>query len=114
MKLGAAELWRRRARWEAAPTTTGRVSTARWLGSGKQDGEVYECRNQWWNPLKWMHQLKSGGYGQGCSACPRVSVGQLRSGLGLAVPEATVKVCGVAVARLQGKSWAPIPSNGQW
>ena len=24
-----------------------------------------------------------------------------------------MKVCGVTVARLQGKSWAPIPSNGQ-
>ena len=23
-----------------------------------------------------------------------------------------MKVCGVVVARLQGKSWAPIPSNG--
>ena len=23
-----------------------------------------------------------------------------------------MKVCGVAVARLQGKSWAPTPSNG--
>ena len=36
----------------AAPTTTGRVGTARRPGSGKQDGKVYECRNQWWNPLK--------------------------------------------------------------
>jgi hypothetical protein len=36
----------------AASTTTGRVGTARRPGSGKQDGEVYECRNQWWNPLK--------------------------------------------------------------
>jgi hypothetical protein len=31
--------------WQAAPTTTGRASTARWSGSGKQDGKVYE-RNQ--------------------------------------------------------------------
>ena len=36
----------------AASTTTGRVGTARRPGSGKHDGEVYECRNQWWNPLK--------------------------------------------------------------
>ena len=21
-------------------------------GSASEDGEVYECRNQWWNPLK--------------------------------------------------------------
>lgn len=26
--------------------------------------------------------------------------------------EATVKVCGVVVAMLQGHSWAPTPSNG--
>ena len=31
----------------------------------------------------------------------------------VAVREATVKVCGVAVARLQGHSWAPTLSNGQ-
>ena len=36
----------------AAPTTTGRAGTARRLGPGKQDGTVYECRNQWLNPLK--------------------------------------------------------------
>jgi hypothetical protein len=30
---------------QAAPTTTGRASTARWSGSGKQDGKVY-VRNQ--------------------------------------------------------------------
>ena len=28
--------------------------------------------------------------------------------------EATAKSCGVAVARLQGNSWAPTPSNGAW
>ncbi len=31
-----------------------------------------------------------------------------------AVTEATRKGCGVLVARLQGKSWAPPPSIGQW
>ena len=36
----------------AAPTTPGRVGTTRRLGSGKQDGKVYERRNQWWNPRK--------------------------------------------------------------
>jgi len=36
----------------AALTTTGRVGTARRPGSGKRDGKVYECRNQWLNPLK--------------------------------------------------------------
>jgi len=38
--------------WQAAPTTTGRVGTARRPGSGKRDGKVYGCRNQWLNPLK--------------------------------------------------------------
>jgi hypothetical protein len=36
----------------AALTTTGRVGTTRRFGSGKQDGKVYESRNQWSNPLK--------------------------------------------------------------
>jgi hypothetical protein len=36
----------------AALTTTERVGTTRRPGSGKQDGKVYERRNQWWNPLK--------------------------------------------------------------
>jgi len=30
------------------------------------------------------------------------------------VVEATVKACGVAVARLQGQSWAPPSSTGTW
>jgi hypothetical protein len=30
----------------------------------------------------------------------------------MADEEATAKACGVTVARLQGKSWAPTPSNG--
>jgi hypothetical protein len=28
--------------------------------------------------------------------------------------EATRKACGVLVARLQGHSWTPTPSNGTW
>jgi hypothetical protein len=36
----------------AAPTTPEWVGTVRRSRSGKQDGKVYECRNQWWNPLK--------------------------------------------------------------
>ena len=43
----------RAVRVGAAPTTTGRVGTVRRPGSGKRDGEAYECRNQWWNPRKW-------------------------------------------------------------
>ncbi len=36
-----------RKRVGAALTTTGRAGTARRLEPGKQDEEVYECRNQW-------------------------------------------------------------------
>jgi hypothetical protein len=53
MKLGAAESGRCRGEVGAAPTTTGRPGTARRGGPGKRDGQVHECRNQWWNPLKW-------------------------------------------------------------
>jgi hypothetical protein len=36
----------------AALTKPGRFGTTRQVGPGKQDGKVYECRNQWLNPLK--------------------------------------------------------------
>jgi hypothetical protein len=36
----------------AALTTTERVGTTRRPGSGKRDGTVYVCRNQWSNPRK--------------------------------------------------------------
>lgn len=97
----------------AAPTTTGRPGTARRGGPAKRDGQVHVCRNQWWNPLKW--NVGSNLADRGRSAVhTRIAAarrGTLGSVLGLAGSEATVKVCGVAVARLQGKSWAPIPSN---
>jgi hypothetical protein len=98
----------------AAPTTTGRVGTARRLGSGKRDGKVYECRNQWLNPLK--SRTGSNLADMGRSAvharvrCARATpMPMSRNGW-----EATGKCCGVPVARLQGKSWAPPPSMGQW
>jgi hypothetical protein len=113
MKLGAAGLGRCRALVGAAPTTTGRASTARWCGPGKRDGQVYVCRNQWSNPLKW--NAGSNLVDMGRSAVhTRVEMAWVTLGsvLGLAGSEATVKVCGVAVARLQGQSWTPIPSTG--
>jgi hypothetical protein len=96
----------------AALTTTGRVGTARRSGSGKRDGKVYECRNQWSNPRK----SKTGSNlvdmgriavhaGQSCSATPKLVNG--------AGGEAMRKACGVLMAMLSGKSWASHPSNGQ-
>src|SRR3954453_19144229 len=105
-----------RRRTEAALTTTGRASTARWSGSGKRDGKAY-VRNQRLNAPQESHQLEPGGSGLDCSAHPTGMVsdaagrGTLRLG-DVAGQEATVKACGVAVAMLQGHSWAPPPSNG--
>src|SRR3954449_455294 len=105
-----------RKRAEAALTTTGRASTVRWPGSGKRDGKAY-VRNQRLNAPQESHQLQPGGSGLDCSAHP---IGMANSGAGRGTPglgdvagrEATVKACGVAVAMLQGHSWAPTPSNG--
>src|SRR5687767_6580066 len=105
-----------RRRAEAALTTTGRASTARWPGSGKRDGKAY-VRNQRLNAPQESHQLEPGGSGLDCSAHP---TGSLRGVTGRGTPgpgdvagrEATVNACGVAVAMLQGHSWAPTPSNG--
>ena len=95
----------------AAPTTPGRIGTARGCGSGQRDGKVYE-RNQCLTPLNgppariwWIwagrgaHLLPAGG-------------GELLGRHVFTGREATVKACGVAVAMLQGHSWAPTPSNG--
>lgn len=98
-------------RTEAAPTTTGRISTARWSGSGKQDGKVY-VRNQRLNASQESHRLKSGGSGPGSSAHPHTNVRGTPQSVDVADSEATVKACGVAVAMLQGHSWAPTPSSG--
>jgi hypothetical protein len=52
LKLRAALILEAQERVGAALTTTGRVGTTRRPGSGKRDGTVYVCRNQWSNPLK--------------------------------------------------------------
>lgn len=104
---------------EAALTTTGRARTARWPGSGKQDGKAY-VRNQRLKAPQESHQLEPGGSGLDSSAHPGhditaggVGVVGGTPGLGdVAGREATAKACGVAVAMLQGHSWAPTPSNG--
>ena len=54
-----------RGRVGAASTTPGRAGTARRSGSGKQGGEAYGCRNQWWTPLKKSDRREPGGCGPG-------------------------------------------------
>jgi L-alanine-DL-glutamate epimerase-like enolase superfamily enzyme len=104
-----------RGRVGAALTTTGRVGTARRPGSGKQDEKVQRAVNQWWNPRKlgtpaptwWMWA----GQQRATTLLPG---GRLQHGVVPAVLEATGKACGVPVARLPGKSWAPPSSTGRW
>jgi hypothetical protein len=104
-------------RVEAAPTTTRRASTARWFGLGKRDGKAH-VRNQRLNASQETLQLEPGGSGLVSSAHPHDgehdhAVGRGTPGPGdVAGREATVKACGVAVAMLQGHSWAPTPSIG--
>jgi hypothetical protein len=54
------------------------------------------------------------GAGQQCTLVPRVGRGGSLSGVRSVGIEATGKVYGVPVARLQGNSWLPIPSSGLW
>jgi len=73
-------------------------------------------RNQRLNASQETHQLEPGGSGLDSNAHPHdddvaVVWGTLWSGH-VADGEATVKACGVVVARLQGHSWTPTPSKG--
>jgi len=100
-----------RVRLKAALTTTGRTSTVRWSGSGKQDRKAY-VRNQRYKAPKVAHQLQSDGYGLESSACPCFDVRITPWSVRNVDREATVKVCGVAVAMLQEHSWVPTLSSG--
>ena len=100
-----------RGRLKAALTTTGRTSTVRWSGSGKQDRKAY-VRNQRLKAPKERYQLQSDGYGLGSSAYSHPWVRQLLDRLIPPVTEAMVNVCGVAVAMLKGQSWVPTLSHG--
>ena len=98
---------------EAALTTTGRASTVRWHGSGKRDGKVY-ARNQRRNaPQAKTTSSNLTDRGWVATRTRLASAGRGTFGPGyVAGREATVKDCGVAVARLQGHSWAPTPLKG--
>jgi hypothetical protein len=96
----------------AASTTPGRVGTARRLGFGKRDGEVYVCRNQWWNPLKKSDRLEPGGCGPGWqfAACLYNRGGWLQAGgvVGLGV---AMKDCGVVATWAAGEKLGTDPVN---
>jgi hypothetical protein len=96
----------------AALTTTERVGTTRRPGTGKRDGTVYECRNQWSNPRKsrtgsnLVDLGRAAVHARGLARTTPMPV----NGAG---QEAMGKACGVPMAKLPGKSWAPHPSSGQ-
>ena len=69
-------------------------------------------RNQRLKDPKERYQLQSGRYGLGSSAYSHPQVRQLLDRLIPPVTEATMNVCGVAVAMLQEQSWVPTLSNG--
>jgi hypothetical protein len=97
--------------WQAAPTTTGRASTARWSGPGKQDGKVY-VRNQRLNAPQAQTTSSNLADVGWVATRPRMDRGELPGPVNVVGREAMPKVCGVGVARSQGHSWAPNPSNG--
>ena len=69
-------------------------------------------RNQRLKASKEIHQLESDRSGLDSNAYPHGEAvrGTLRS-VDIAGLEAMVNACGVAVAMLQGHSWAPTPSK---
>jgi hypothetical protein len=91
----------------AASTTPRRSSTARWGELGKQDGAVYERRNQWWNPLK-----KSDRLGTWLMAGIAVRRTPLQPGRTVSAPIApgtTVKSCGVVAVMPAGEKLGTYP-----
>jgi hypothetical protein len=72
---------------------------------------VYECRNQWWNPLKSGTGSNLVDVGRYCSAAVASGNEGAGSGVGVAKvgPGVTVKVCGVAVARAAGEELGTYP-----
>jgi len=92
----------------AASTTPGRAGTARQPGHGKQDGEVYERRNQWWNPLKKSGPAANLADGRDGSAPNPLTTGG--NGLGAeCAPGATVTCCGIAVDKPAGEKLGTDP-----
>jgi hypothetical protein len=96
----------------AALTTTERVGTTSRPGSGKRDGTVYVCRNQGSNPRtsragsNLVELGRAAAHARGLARTTPLPV----HGAG---QEAMGQACGVPVAKLPGKSWAPHPSRGQ-
>jgi hypothetical protein len=112
LKLGVADFWRRRRRWEAAPTTPGRAGTARRCGFGKRDEKLY-ARNQCLTPRNCPAGSNLADLGRDAAHATGCG-GDFEAGVFKAGGKATVKVCGVGVAMLPGYSWTAPSSTGWW
>jgi hypothetical protein len=113
-KLGAAYP-PERAEWVASSPDndgTGQYCQMAWVRQARREGVREKPAAE--RLSSEFHQLEPGGSGLGRSAHPHRQFGAGNSWIGIAVVdrEATVKVCGVTVAMLQGQSWAPHPSSG--
>ncbi len=113
-KLGAAYP-PERAEWVASSPDndgTGQYCQMAWVRLARREGVREKPAAE--RLSSEFHQLQPGGSGLGRSAHPHKLFGAGNSWIGIAVVdrEATVKVCGVTVAMLQGQSWAPHPSSG--
>jgi hypothetical protein len=70
--------------------------------------------NQWQSPVSGVPALNLADMGRSAACAYRLGRGgRLRKPGEIAGPEAVVKVCGVAMARLPGHSWAPTSSTGR-
>jgi hypothetical protein len=79
LKLGAARPRGREEGWTAAPTTPGRVGTARRPGSGKRDGKVY-VRNQRSKTAQVNPPARTWRIGAGERRAPALQAGNSRAG----------------------------------
>jgi hypothetical protein len=103
---------RRRGQTDAAPTTPRPVGTARRPGLGKRSRTVY-VRNQ--RPNAPQEKTTSSNLADGGWVAVHARGGRATRWSGdVAGAEATMKVCGVVVAKPQGHSWAPRLLNGSW
>ena len=70
--------------------------------------------NQWLNPLKRGTSSNLVDMGWAAVRVDLITGKTTPTSVLIADQEATVNACGVAVARPQGKSWAPILPTGTW
>jgi hypothetical protein len=90
---------------------TGRHCQTAWVRQARREGVARA--NQWLNPLKRGIGSNLVDVGRGAVHVRPEWRGRLRRRNFVVGAEAMRKVCGVLVARLQGKSWAPPPSIGR-